>query len=239
MNIFDVLYTPLDTPAMPPVDVPKLLSWIDDNHDRLHNLNKNIARSGTTAEGILGNKYPWKLTPIYFNNTIDSTGWLNEFDVKFPELSTYLHSAFDLTLNDLSAIMLLPTLSTHEGIGFWHQDVDHIGLRMYLEFDDIDNKLYLRKTKIKHEVKPDHRNLFLLEKMLQPEIIDCKLHSKNQCFFINNKNAAHTIYTNVPGKTRIAAFLVEKVNDRDRLLAKIEPLVVNSAIKFKDYSIIW
>jgi hypothetical protein len=142
MNIFDIVYTPLDTPKMPDVDVAKLLEWINENHSKLHGHNKKLIESGFTSEGHLGDNYPWKLTPVYFNNEIISTGWLNDFDKKFTDLSTYFHTAFGLELDDIGAIMLLPTLPTHSGLGFWHQDIDMLGLRMYLAFDDLENKLY-------------------------------------------------------------------------------------------------
>jgi hypothetical protein len=238
MNIFDVVYTPLDTPKMPEVDVSTLLNWIDDSHSELHKHNKTLINLNATAEGRLGEKYPWKLTPVYLNNELISTGWLNNFNINFPELSEYFYTAFGLTLEDIGGIMLLPTVSTHNGLGFWHQDVDKIGLRMYLAFDDLDNKLITRKTKIKYAEKLDH-NEPLLENLLEDEILNCKILDKNQCFFLNNVNAAHSIYTNTPGKTRIAAFFTEKYSNQKDLISKIEPLVVNSAKKFSDYSIIW
>lgn len=238
MNIFDVVYTPLDTPKMPDVDVNKLLKWIDENHLGLHSHNKKLIDAGLTAEGHLGDNYPWKLTPAYFNNEIISTGWLNNFDEKFPDLSTYFYTAFGLELDDIGTIMLLPTVSHHSGLGFWHQDVDMLGLRMYLAFDDLNNKLYTRKTKIKYTERQLYENSSL-ESMLDPEIIDCKILHKNQCFFLNNVNAAHAIYTTNPGTTRIAAFFTEKYNNRNILISKIESLVINSANKFKEHSIIW
>ena len=238
MNIFDVVYTPLDTPKMPTVDVSKLINWIDTSHSKLHEHNKTLIKLNATAEGILGDKYPWKLTPVYLNNELISTGWLNDFNVIFPELSTYFYTAFGLTLEDIGGIMLLPTVQTHTGLGFWHQDVDKIGLRMYLAFDDLDNQLLTRKTKIKYDEKLDH-NHSSLEDLLETEILDCKILNKNQCFFLNNVNAAHSIYTNVPDKTRIAAFFTEKYGNQNALISKIESLVVNSAKKFSDYSIIW
>jgi hypothetical protein len=238
MNIFDVVYTPLDTPKMPEVDVPKLLNWIDDSHKQLHGYNKKLMDNGATAEARLGDKYPWKLTPVYFNSTSMPDGWLNNFNIIFPELSTYFCKAFDLDLEDLGGILLLPTVDTHQGLGFWHQDTDSIGLRMYLAFDDFNNQLLTRKTKIKYTEKLDHNNP-LLEDLLEDEILNCKILDKNQCFFLNNVNAAHTIYTNVPNKTRIAVFFAERHSKRDYLISKIEPLVINSAKKFSDYSIIW
>ena len=238
MNIFDVVYTPLDTPKMPDVDVPALLNWIDNSHSELHKHNKTLINLNLTAEGKLGNRYPWKLTPAYLNSELISTGWLNNFNIIFPDLSTYFYTAFGLTLEDIGCVMLLPTVPTHTGLGFWHQDIDAIGLRMYLEFDDLNNKLLTRKTKIKHTEKLNHNNP-LLEDFLETEILDCKILDKNQCFFLNNVNAAHSIYTNVPGKTRISAFIAEKSSNQNALISKIEPLVVNSAKKFSDYSIIW
>ena len=105
MNIFDIVYTPLDTPKMPDVDVAKLLEWINENHSKLHGHNKKLIESGFTSEGHLGDNYPWKLTPVYFNNEIISTGWLNDFDKKFTDLSTYFHTAFGLDADQVEAVV--------------------------------------------------------------------------------------------------------------------------------------
>ena len=238
MNIFDVVYTPLDTPKMPEVDVEKLLKWIDESHPKLSNHNNILNNTNSIAEKKYGDAYPWKLTPVYFNGNFLKTGWLNNFDKIFPDLSVYFYTAFGLTLDDIGGIVLLPTLLSHTGIGFWHQDVDKLGLRMYLEFDDFDNALLVRKTKVKYIEKLDH-NDELLGDALQEEILNCKIMNKNQCFFLNNVNAAHTIYTAVAGKKRIAVLFTERNSNQNELLSKIEPLVVNSAKKFSDYSIIW
>jgi len=238
MNIFDIVYTPLDTPPMPSIDIGKVMNWIDDNHSKLHQYNQILINQSITGEGTQGNNYPWKLTPVYLNNEIVSPGWLNNFNTIFPELSSHFHNAFGLSLVDLGGIVLLPTVSTHNGLGFWHQDPDKIGLRMYLEFDDFDNQLLVKKTKVKHTTQQD-QTVVSFDDMLQPDIIDCKISSNTQCFFINNVNAAHTIYTNVPGKTRIAVLFTEKYSNQNALISKIESLVVNSAKKFSDYSIIW
>ena len=238
MNIFDVVYTPLDTPPMPEVYVKKVSTWVDNNHSKLHHYNQILINQSITGEGVQGNNYPWRLTPVYLNNEVVSTGWLNDFNIEFPKLSSYFYTAFGLNLEDLGGIILLPTRSTHNGLGFWHQDPDKIGLRMYLEFDDFDNQLLIKKTKEKHTNQQD-LTLVKLEEVLQSETIDCKILDKNQCFFLNNINAAHTIYTNVPGKTRIAVLFTEKYSNQNVLISKIEPLVVNSAKKFSDYSIIW
>lgn len=238
MNIFDVVYTPLDTPPMPEVDVPKLINWIEENHSKLKPQTKVLNDTDLIADEKYGNSYPWKFTPIYLDTELISTGWLGDFNTIFPELSNYFYTAFGLELEDLGCVVLLPTFHTHTGLGFWHQDVDKVGLRMYLEFDDFENKLLVRKTKTKLNSKLDHNDPSL-EDILQSEIIDCNILHKNQCFFLNNVNAAHNIYTAVPGKIRIAALIAEKGSNQDIILTKIESLVVNSAKKFSDYSIIW
>ena len=76
-------------------------------------------------------------------------GWLNDFNKKFPELSRYMHEAFNLKEDELESILLLPMNNDITGYGFWHNDGDKAGYRMYLNNDV--GSLFLRKTKKPYE----------------------------------------------------------------------------------------
>jgi len=219
MNIDNILYTPLDCPEQPEYSLKDINQWTIDN--KLENLNLRITASmeGTSAEKNIKN-YPWDLKFVYRQFTNKDKGWIGEFNIKFPKLASYFYDAFGLELSDIGLIALLPIKSNHEGIGFWHQDVDNYGLRMYLEFEDMEhNKLLIRRLGVE-------------------ESIECKVKSNKQCFFLNNVSAEHTTYTVVPNKIRIAVFIMGRYEDQQIWKEKIASLVESSAKMFSDYAII-
>lgn len=218
-NIDSILYTPLDCPAQPLVNLDAINTWTIANAAELDAQRERLANEGNIAERTEPN-YPWDVKVIYRKVNDADIGWVGNFDAEFPELAAYFYGAYGLTLDDLGAVVMLPVKKDNVGIGFWHRDPGPNGLRMYLEFEDqVDNKLLLRKVNTPEST------------------VECKMLSNKQCFYLDNTNAEHTTYTTVPGKIRIAILLECKPGMTDMWKQKITSLVESSAAKYPEYAI--
>lgn len=238
----NILYTPLDVPDKPIYDKILLKEWLSEHYDKLAAY-KNILINHKTyvAESAI-NTYPWNITVAYlkfFKET--DPGWLGNFDKLFPELSSYFYKSFGLELEDVGAIILLPIKKNHVGLGFWHNDPDWYGLRHYLCFDNLEaNKLLLKKTRIKNDVRPDFEMPIDEVKFLSDETYECKILSQEQSFYLNNVNSVHSTFTEIPNVDRIAVLIAGwRPGRKDSYVKKIENLIINSAIKYQDYAIFY
>tara|TARA_B100001057_G_scaffold475180_1_gene541693 strand:- start:852 stop:1562 length:711 start_codon:yes stop_codon:yes gene_type:complete len=234
MKSIDICYTPLDVPEPPEYSVEEVKQWIIKNTDELQECVKDLCSRGMAAQEV-GYKYPWRLVFAYWD---EYGGWLNDFDKKFPELSKYMHEAFSLKEDELESILLLPMNNDVTGYGFWHNDGDKAGYRMYLNYENFDeDSLLLRKTK-----EPCDNFRYISEthddwddSLLQKKEYKCKMIKPNQCFFLNNHRSAHATYTEKKPQDipRIAVIINPKKIPTD------DSLVVNSAKKYKDYAIMY
>lgn len=218
MKIDEILYTPLDCPQQPFYLLDDIKNWANRNIDILCNLKEQLNDEFYLGERFQPN-YPWNVQVVYRKFTEKDLGWVRNFDIEFPELSKYFYEAFGLKLDDLGIVLMLPVKENHTGIGFWHQDPDMFGLRMYLEYEQQkENTLLIRSLNDKQTIKK------------------CIPVSNKQCFFLNNKIAEHTTYTEIPNKTRIAVLIIGKLDEQSQQLwkQKITYLVENSAKKFID-----
>jgi len=240
MQINDILYTPLDVPEKPDFDIEKLQNWLCNNYCSLKEYKDILSETKNTAEKVIEN-YPWDLTVAYFNLFNDQgPGWLGNFNEEFPELSRHMYESFNLSIEDVGLIVFLPIKQEHTGLGFWHNDTDWYGLRHYFCFESSEtNKLLLRKTKIDYTERPSFQLPIDEDLYLEKEVIECKLLSTRQSFFLNNVRSVHSTYTVTPNVTRIAAFVTGKVGKRLEMQKKIENLVIRSAEKYKDYAVLW
>jgi hypothetical protein len=240
MQLNDILYTPLDVVEKPEFDVGKLQNWLTTHYKPLSQYKDILSSTKNAAEKDIKN-YPWDLTVAYFKLFNDSDpGWLGNFDKEFPELSRYMYECFNLSIEDVGLIVFLPIKQGHTGLGFWHNDTDWYGLRHYFCFESPDtNKLLLRKTKIDYIERPNFKFPLDEEAYLQKEIIECKLLSTKQSFFLNNVRSVHSTYTATPDVVRIAAFVTGKIGKRKEMQKKIENLVIRSAEKYQEYAILW
>jgi len=236
-TLLNTLYTPLDCPPLPNVDIEELKNWITEYNIKLKEIRTFMNQGSKLGEAVATN-YPW--APVNpFNRMFE--GWQGKFDEKFPELSNYFASAFGLTHDDINNLLVLPVKDQYVG-RFWHQDPDEYGLRLYLEYEDTPNPLLLKKTKEAYteqaaispryfspgSVVPD------INQFLQDEIYTCK-HTPTGCFYINNVRAAHTIDVIEPGKKRIAVIIYH--NKSQPVLDKINALVERSLEKYSEYAI--
>ena len=240
MQINDILYTPLDVPSKPEFDINQIKNWLTRNYQLLSQYREMLAGNSFTAEKIFEN-YPWNLTVAYFKLFNENEpGWLGNFDQEFPELAKHLYESFNLSIDDVGLIIFLPIKHEHTGLGFWHNDPEWYGLRHYFAFDNLDtNKLLMRRTKIAHDERPNFTIPIDENEHLQDEIIECKIFSPTQSFFLNNVRSVHATNTITPNGTRIATIVTGKFGKRKEMQEKIESLIVRSAKKYKDYAVLW
>jgi len=233
MKAIDICYTPLDVSKSPDYSIDDVKTWITENTETLQQCVDDLCKRGLAAQKT-AEKYPWRLVFAYWD---EYGGWLNDFDKKFPELSKYMHEAFSLKEDELESILLLPMNNDVTGYGFWHNDGDKAGYRMYLNNDV--GSLFLRKTKTPYDsnhwpriVEDDDT---WNDNKLEKTEYECKLLSSNQCFFLNNHRSAHATYTEKKPQDipRIAVIINPKKIPTDDIL------VVISAKKYKDYAIMY
>jgi hypothetical protein len=222
MEHMNILYTPLDIPEPPKVDIPKLRLWIDKYKD------DQIIKNRTDSSKILSeDEYPWDL--IWVRNESE---WYEDFTDQFPELSNYCIEGFNLNPEDAHSIVFLPIKKTFTGLGFWHADHDEHGLRFYLENNETEDFLYIKPTS-----NPCFtRDQLVKEQKFQDRILSAKLLKPNQAFFINNVRAVHAVHTTELSPTRIAVIIAVP-----KPLAghKLRNLLISSAKKFKDHALYW
>jgi hypothetical protein len=239
MDILDILYTPLDVKPQPDYQIEDLRNWLANNYVPLARYKNILAGTRLVAERVVEN-YPWDLTVAYFNMTDTGPGWLNGFDKQFPELSKYLYEAFGLPLEEVGIIIFLPMREKHKGLGFWHNDIDIAGLRLFFEIDDISkNKLLMRRMKEPYEKIPNIQLPMDEEAYLQKEVFECKILSDKQCHFLNNIRGAHATYTEDSGTNRIAAFVTGKLNNQQKFFDLVKPLILRSAEQYSEHVILW
>lgn len=225
----DILYTPVDTIPMPPVDIQKLLNWIASVEGAEE---QRLQYRKDASERV--QNYPWQITYPRFDKK-----WLHEFDVEFPELAEYLLTAFPIDPNDVYSIILLPVKPEFGGLGFWHSDPDY-GLRCYIENQETDDFLRIRPTKkayVNREL--DEKDIISkLDEIAQPQEFSAGLLSHNQAFYINNIRAVHAANVNKPGTLRIACIIYIRIED-GRRNSELEQMIVKSAENHPDYAIYW
>lgn len=238
VDVLDILYTILDVKPQPDYEIEDLRNWLANNYVPLSRY-RHIFHELGIAERVVEN-YPWDLTVAYFNAADTGPGWLNGFDKEFPELSKYLYEAFGLPLEEVGVIIFLPMREKHKGLGFWHNDIDIAGLRLFFEIDDVTkNKLLMRRMKEPYDKRPNIQLPMNEEAYLQKEVFECKILSDKQCHFLNNIRGAHATYTEELGTNRIAAFVTGKLNNQQKFFDLVKPLILRSAELYKEHVIMW
>ncbi len=233
MNLYDIVYTPLDLPPCPKIDLGKLDSWIESVYPQTELLkqsgNKLIA--GTNQK----DEFPWK---VVWAKALE---WKNNFDKLFPEIVNYVVNDWGIPDQDILALTLLPKRISDQSKGFWHSDLDKLGLRFYIDFEDtVTDKLIFRKTLTN---KIEDKNLFRVFKTSSG--IENKTHTAGiidhrQPYYLNNYLAAHSV-ENTTDKRRIAVIIATnyEIGANVELKKKIDNLVINSALKFHNQAIFW
>ena len=239
MNLLDILYTPLDLPEPPPVDNEKLLNWVEESRPSQESFRNFLRDSYIADDNSTKFVWPWNMGLIYLNWDGNGPGWISEFDVAFPDLSNYFHSVFDIPLEELGTIVILPVKKKHVGQGVMHMDHDDFGLRVYLEFENIgQNKLLLQRTRIPYTTRPSIPYP-IDPKLLQKEIIECKTLKPRGCWYINNARAVHGTWTEVEDSTRIAVIISGNPSSSKNITARLQDKIIQSAEKYKDHAVLW
>lgn len=233
MNLQDILYTPLDLPACPKVDLARLDKWIDGVYPQTDLLN---ATGNKFIAGINEkDEFPWK---VVWAKALD---WREEFDQEFPEIKKYIIEGLGIPDKDIMAVTLLPKRISQQAKGFWHSDIDRLGLRFYIDFEDtVNDRLLFRKT-----LKYNADNTSLFRTFNSDQLLEKKVHlasilNSRQPYYINNYCAAHSV-ENVTEKRRIAVIVATSVElGIDSNLYRImSDIIVNSALKYHKHALFW
>lgn len=238
MEFENILYTPLDTGSIPNFDINSMYEWLSTSHIAQEKWRRRIGRLTSESAGIKV-VYPWNISLAYFNMTGKGPGWLSDFDVKFPNLADFFTKCFGFNFEDIGSIIMLPMKEDVLGPGFYHQDHDWYGLRLYLEFEDIDNNLLLIKRTKEPYDKQSMIQTPVDENLLQQDEIPAKILNNRCCWYINNVRACHNIYVKNPGKRRLAVIFTSRFTNFDNVLPKIKELVLRSAKLYPNYVVEW
>tara|TARA_B110000503_G_C7113684_1_gene399319 strand:+ start:484 stop:1212 length:729 start_codon:yes stop_codon:yes gene_type:complete len=233
MTAEDIIYTPLDLPPCPTVNLSKLYSWIDDTYPQTDLLkfthSKILAKHSHKAE------YSWNTT---FAKALT---WRNNFQEEFPEIVEYVTKGWGFSDNEMLGVILLPKRVDLLAKGFWHSDADKLGLRFYIEFENLKNDKLLFKKTLTHSISDENLFRFFEEDTeLEKITYEAKILNNRQPFYINNYAAAHTVY-NVSDQRRVAVILgtSHEKNYNVSIKQKVNKLVVDSAMKFHKEAIFW
>jgi hypothetical protein len=227
MDLLDILYTPIDNSQILKTDVSSVRKWIDNNYHSQVVENRKDGKE-RTEEKI----YPWYTTYCRINYR-----WQDDFNKLFPEIVDYICESLRIPESMLFSILLLPLKEDHIGARFWHADPDVNGLRFYLENDDTDNFLLIKPTKEPFMTQQGVDMSNFSWDNIQDRTYSAKMLKPNQFFYLNNIRAIHVVNSNKIASQRIAVLVTI-----DRTLDKFPPLkdlIINSAKKYKDYSILW
>jgi hypothetical protein len=232
MNALDILYTPLDLPPCPEVDIDRLREWINRTYPQKELIDSTSGQ--IQAHNAKGSSYPWNFTFAKF------FGWQNNFNIEFPEIANYATEIFGIADEELEGLALLPIRDNYIGTGFWHTDPDTLGLRFYIYNESYKtNKILMKTIDPSIPVKEVHGKLFDDH---DPRLINGQVHvaeviNPRQPFYLNNMKAAHAIQNTVVAE-RIAV-LFGTISDFNKmsnlpLTKKMNDLVVRSAYKYKE-----
>jgi hypothetical protein len=238
MDPIDILYTPLDIPPLPDVDVAEVEQWMADVYPQ--SILKEVPGSKRTQE-TFGDNYPWNLAFIKFGQL----GWRDGFETKFPKLASYMHEAYGLDPDDLNSITFLPMRTNVTGLGFWHADNDESGLRFYLRNDSPDeNPLLIRQTVLPHAFKTEEMKAFISKDLnfknhlYKDDVMIAKISPTSPGFYVNNVRAIHSPFI-TKYSPRIACFLQPNAAGMAHVKQKTRQLIIDSAEKYKEYALLW
>jgi len=231
MEIQDICYTPIDAKTVENLNVDDVRAWVEETVPQTH-------ISGTIAKGAhntLRSRYPWNICYAYLDR---AGGWQNNFDVKFPELADSFTSSFGLQLSDISGVLLLPKNELFSGLGVWHSDPDIGGLRMYLENKNFEkNPLYYKKSKVARTGLNTLGTATDNDPRFHEEMHVCKILKENQAFYLNNMQGVHSPF--IDSSCQRFAVIISAKNGDTSIIEKTKQLIIDSAIKYKDYALIY
>jgi hypothetical protein len=221
----DLIYTRLDLPALPSVDVEALLDWMFDKQrsvmgeQRLHDTH---TRGGTHI-----NTYPWRAVHACSDDV-----WDSDFKQHFPQLVGYLRHFPATSWKRVCVVCQLAGSQV-----FIHTDPDFgVGWRVYLNHGG--PRLYFQKFKTRHSVRPQtwaSGGPQGIEALCQPE-----RHYVNGSgtypWALTSIRAAHGVEENTAETgARVTLLLFPNIDTVDT--AAHTDLLLRSARKFSDTAI--
>ena len=226
MKPLDILYTPLDVPELPQVNLPNLMDWIHEFRDK-----QIIQQRYDASEEMSQEDYPWNIIyPRYRYN------WYQNFNTLFPELAKYISTEFKVSIYEIQDVVLLPLKDNFFGTGFFHSDADECGIRFYIENNELNDFLLIRPTTKPFVSRSQTLNASVSD--FQSVVHSAKMLRPKQAFFINNIRAIHAVNSTREDCTRIAVTITIPKLLKD-MPSKLQDLIVSSAEKYNDYSIYW
>jgi len=218
MNPVEILYTPLDTPELPIIDVSKLKTWIDshqsynskydENNKWRNNFNVEFPALAEYVSSAFGLQPSDIVTGIfaYTKPEFEGMGFWHS-DVDSSGLRMYIENE---ETDDF--LFIKPTTLPYNNFP--------------------TDRLKERESEI---------SLMDSSFQIQTDVIhSAKLLKPTQCFYLNSVRGVHAIKTNKKGCTRILLALTLDLNiSAQNLPQQLKKLIVDSAQKYKDYAIMW
>lgn len=227
MDLLDILYTPIDNEIKLQTNLTAVRAWIENNYYTQIVENRKDGKE-RTDEKI----YPWYTTycKIHYK-------WQDNFNILFPEIVNYICESLCVKESNLFNILLLPLKEDHIGQRFWHADPDVNGIRFYLENDEKEDFLLIKPTKIPYLDQKESNILKFDWSQIQDVTHSAKMLKPNQFFYLNNIRSIHVVNSKKRNSKRIAVLVtLDKILDQ---LPAVKNLIVSSAEKYREYSILW
>jgi hypothetical protein len=229
LNFLDVLYTPIDLPPCPEIDVKKLREWLTDSYPKQQHL-INITAGEIQSHNKLKDNYPWNFTFAKFFD------WQNGFEHQFPELVEYITQIYGICDSEIGVVAVLPIRDKPSKVKFWHTDPDKFGLRFYVANNQYkENTIVMKKGRPETSDADMHGKTFdeTDNRLINETIYRTNIIHPRQPFYLNNWKAAHAVEFNVEGE-RIAILLGtdNMLDDSPAFLERMNNLIVNSALTY-------
>lgn len=229
MDFLDILYTPIDLPPCPEVDIKKLREWLTKAYPTQKSI-IDMTAGEIQAHNKLKDNYPWNFTFAKFFD------WQNGFDSEFPELVEYITQIYGIADHELGIVAVLPIRDKPSKIKFWHTDPDKFGLRFYVAHDKYkENTIVIKKGRPGVPDSEMHGKSFneIDDRLINETVYHTRVVHPRQPFYLNNWNAAHAVELNVEGE-RIAILLGtnNELDDSPEFVERINNLIVKSALKY-------
>jgi hypothetical protein len=233
MKAEDVIYTPLDLPCCPEIDLAKLTAWMNSVYPQKHLLQQtgNYLIAGINEKDA----FPWE---VVWAKALD---WQSNFNEEFPELVNYIVNDWGIPENEIVAMTLLPKRASAISKDFWHSDLDKLGLRFYISFENREQDKLLFKKTLTSECKEENLfRTFQADAGLEHTVHTAHMLGDRQPYYLNNYLAAHNV-KNTSLDRRIAVIVATsyEVNQQSKLKDRIDNLIVSSAQKYHKQAIFW
>jgi len=231
----DLVFSPLDLPDPPSVDMDDFLAWHTKQKQFMLEHNPNMVNSNAIYGG-----YSWHVSwAIWWNTYKNADPWISDFDKTFPQLVEYINLFPFKTVKSISFLNQKGGKKVEP-----HSDPDSMwGMRFYLK-NKIDDALYFSRTKepLNHRIatmEDDEGNPLTEQKnhldFCRDEKIYAKFPKKECAWMLNSHRAWHGVDTNnLATGSRIVCTII---GDYDK--EKLYQLFENSTIKYQDKQIWW